>query len=671
VKKFALLVLGAAIAYLVWALPRSSDARLPGFAGSESCRECHEKEFDAWRGSHHDLAMQHATAATVLGDFDDAEFEHQGTTFHFVRTGDLFRVRIKDQTYPVPYVFGVDPLQQYLLDTGDGRLQALPVAWDVLTKRWFAWYEEAFELGEPRFTWNHMCADCHSTGYRKNYDPETRVYKPSYEEVNIGCEACHGPGQAHNADPEFKTTPVQCAPCHSRRAQLDDFSHGHKYLDLHDLSLIVDPLYYPDGQILDEVYVWGSFLQSKMHNAGVTCMDCHDPHTARLKREGNALCTECHQLEPPERLPTLKKRDYETFTHHGHQPGTEGSLCIECHMASRLYMGNDERHDHSFRVPRPDLTVTIGVPNACTGCHLDRPPEWAVEAARGMGDGTALEKEHFGTVFAADDLDGLIRIAFGEAEPEIVRASAVFRLGRFADPKAREAIEEATSDSSALIRLAAVRAGARDITKLVDDPVGAVAVNAAQTAGVLNELVLARLRYLADQAEGPFNRAVFHERAQEFEEAERQYRLALSLDREFLPAYFNLGNVLARRGRVGNAEEQFRAILAIDPQNGEAHYSLALLLVEHNRAPDALPHLRKAAHVRPRALYNLGLLLQRMNKPDEARAALEEAHKLIPDDNDVVYALAVFHAQRRERAEMLRYARILAERKDARAPAFR
>ncbi|MHC4451447.1 MAG: cytochrome c3 family protein [Planctomycetota bacterium] len=426
-KKLALLALGAAIAYLVWALPRDSDTMLPGFAGSESCRECHQKEFDAWRGSHHDLAMQHATAATVLGNFDDAEFEHQGTTYRFVRTGDLFRVRIKDQTYPVPYVFGVDPLQQYLLDTGDGRLQALPVAWDVVTKRWFAWYEEAFELGEPRFTWNHMCADCHSTGYRKNYDPKTRAYEPRYEEVNIGCEACHGPGRAHNADPEVKTTPVQCAPCHSRRAQLDDFSHGHKYLDLHDLSLIVDPLYYPDGQILDEVYVWGSFLQSKMHNAGVTCMDCHDPHTARLKREGNALCTECHQLEPPERLPTLKKRDYETFAHHGHQPGTEGSLCIECHMASRLYMGNDERHDHSFRVPRPDLTVTIGVPNACTGCHLDRPPEWAVEAARGMGDGTALQKAHFGTVFAADDLDGLIRIAFGEAEPEIVRARA--RLG--------------------------------------------------------------------------------------------------------------------------------------------------------------------------------------------------------------------------------------------------
>ncbi|MHC4939309.1 MAG: tetratricopeptide repeat protein [Planctomycetota bacterium] len=668
-RKITLLILGAVLAYLAFRGMRREAATPPAFMGSESCRECHQEEYDKWKGSHHDLAMQHATPETVLGDFGDAEFEHQGTSYRFERDGELFRVRIGDRTYPVPYTFGVHPLQQYLLDCGDGRLQALPVAWDVPAKQWFAWYEEAFELDEPRFNWNHMCADCHSTGYRKNF--KDGVFAYSYEEVNIGCEACHGPCEEHNADPTVKTMTVQCAPCHSRRAQMDDFRHGAGYHELHDLALITEPLYYPDGQIRDEVYVWGSFLQSKMHNAGVTCMDCHDPHSARLLREGNELCTECHRADPPERFPTLKKRDYETFEHHGHQPGTEGSLCIECHMASRTYMGNDVRHDHSFRIPRPDLSVTIGVPNACTGCHLDRPPEWAAEAARGMGDGVAAETPHFGTVFATNDLDGLIRIAFGEAAPEIVRASAVFRLRGHADPKARQAIEEAAEDMSALIRLAAVRAGARDVKRLIEDPVGSVAVNAAQTAGIMTDRLRRRFEYLADRAEGPFNRAIVHEKNDEPEEAERQYRAALAIDPRFLPARFNLGNLLARIGRSGAAEQEFEKILEIDPDNGEAHYSLALLLVELKRPNDALPHLREAARMRPRALYNLGLLLQQLGKPEEGRAALEEAHRRIPRDNDVIYALAFLHARRGEREEALRYVRILAERGDPRASGFR
>ena len=670
--KFLLLAAGVALAAV---LIRSRDAIDPvavsAFAGSASCRECHEKEYAAWRGSHHDLAMQHATNETVLGDFDDTAFAHQGTTYRFEIDGDGYRVRIGESVYPVPYTFGVEPLQQYLLDTGNGRLQALPVAWDVAHKRWFTWYEEAFELGEPRFNWNHMCADCHSTGYRKGYDPSTATYEPVFAEVNLGCEACHGPMRDHNEDPTIPGTTVQCAPCHSRRSQLAEFVHGHDYLDLHDPALITEPLYYPDGQIRDEVYVWGSFLQSKMHNAGVVCVDCHDPHTARLKREGNAVCTECHRLDPPERLPTLKKRDYETTEHHAHDPGTPGSQCIDCHMASRIYMGNDERRDHSFRIPRPDLSVSIGVPNACEKCHLDRPPEWAATAMLGMGDGTASERPHFGTVFASNDLEGLIRIAFGEAQPEIVQASAVLRLGRFADPRAREAIEEAAGSALPLVRLAAVRAGARQLDSMLDDEAGAVAVAAAQLSGVLSETLLRRFDYLSDQAEGPFNRALVHERRREFELAEKEYRRALALDDRFLPAHFNLGNLLARRGRTDAAEKQFLAILELDPENAEAHYSLALLLAESNRLADALPHLRKAATERPRALYNLGLLLQRLERMDEARVALEEAHRRTPGDNDVVYALAVFFTQRKEREKALHYSRMLAERGDARARGFR
>jgi len=481
-----------------------SPAVTPSFAGSARCGECHEEEYGAWRGSHHDLAMQYATEETVLGDFDDAVFEHGGVTYRFTRNDGSYQVHVDGERYPAPFTFGVEPLQQVLLDVGKGRFQALPVAWDVANERWYAWYEEPFDLHEPRFTWNHMCAACHSTDFRKNWDESAQAYASTFEEIDVACESCHGPGRQHADDPERPIGTLDCAHCHSRRAQLHDNTFGD-FPGAHAPALITEPLYYSDGQIRDEVYVWGSFQQSKMHGVGVTCLDCHDPHSARLLREGNAVCTECHRLDPPERFPTLKKRDYETYAHHNHDPGSV--RCVECHMPARVYMGIDERRDHSFRVPRPDLAASIGVPNACNACHLDRPPEWAAEAMLGMGDGTAAQRPHFGTAFASGDVAGLVRVAFDEAQPEIVRASAIVRLAGRGEPEAREAVEEAAASRLPLMRLAAVRAGARDLDPLLQDEAEAVALEAAARLGVLNEPLRRHLDYLADVAEGPYNLA--------------------------------------------------------------------------------------------------------------------------------------------------------------------
>ncbi|MCB1854144.1 MAG: hypothetical protein KDI05_04650, partial [Halieaceae bacterium] len=307
------------------------------FTGSESCSNCHQQEYANWQGSHHDLAMQLPTPETVLGDFDDASFTYNGVTTRFYRDGDLFKVRTDGEDgkladYTVKYVFGVYPLQQYLLPLSRGRLQALSIAWDARPadqggQRWYHLYpDEAIDYRDPLHwtgpyqNWNSRCAECHSTDLVKNYDPATRAFDTHYAEIDVGCEACHGPGEEHLelarenklagvANGGFPTALAQrgdwafpenatiarrkqalesraqvdsCGRCHSRRGTLGDYHYGADLLATHRLALPQPPLYYHDGQIRDEDYVYGSFLQSKMHLAGVVCSNCHEPHSLAL-----------------------------------------------------------------------------------------------------------------------------------------------------------------------------------------------------------------------------------------------------------------------------------------------------------------------------------------------------------------------------------------------------
>ncbi|MFW2386818.1 MAG: multiheme c-type cytochrome, partial [Polyangiales bacterium] len=392
-------------------------------AGTPKCASCHEDEHERWTGSHHDLAMQEATPDTVLGDFNDRTVRYYKESARFVRDGDAFFVEAlgadgKPGRFPVLFTFGVEPLQQYLVEIEPGRLQSFLFAWDTRPKelggqRWFHLQpDEYVEPGDalhwtgPSYNWNYSCADCHSTALKKNYDRSTKRYSTEYFEINVGCEACHGPGSRHvelaeaaeaanealgavsgferrlsapaarawtfgdgKAIASLTTAEASdevesCAPCHSRRADLGGDSPS--YHDRYRVAALDDRLYFDDGQIRDEVYVYGSFLQSKMHAAGVVCSDCHDGHSTKLRLEGNALCSRCHQADV-----------YDTPKHLFHEAGTEGSLCRDCHMPERTYMVNDDRADHRFGIPRPALAEAIGAPDACTGCHVDKSPGWA------------------------------------------------------------------------------------------------------------------------------------------------------------------------------------------------------------------------------------------------------------------------------------------------------
>ena len=404
-----MLVIGTiALAMLMYewfsGLPADATAQ---YVGGSSCIECHQDQYDLFAGSHHDLAMDVANEETVLAKFDGTKIEHFGITSTVFRDGERFMVNTQGpdgqmQDFEVTMVFGCDPLQQYMVELkpardadGHGQYQVLRLSWDVAKQQWFYLsppdvYEQIHPDDPLHWTsvtqrWNSNCASCHSTDLQKNFDTLTGKYNTTFVDIDVNCEACHGPGSLHVEiaqnrrffwdanhglglttklkDSKNMTQVEACAPCHSRRTQIESGDlKGQRYDEHFSCQLLSNRVYHDDGQIRDEDYVYGSFIQSKMYHRGIKCTDCHDPHSTKVKFTDNQLCTSCHQH------PAGK---YDTAAHHRHQAGSTGALCVECHMPATTYMAIDSRRDHSFRVPRPDLSVKFGTPNACTACHID------------------------------------------------------------------------------------------------------------------------------------------------------------------------------------------------------------------------------------------------------------------------------------------------------------
>jgi predicted CXXCH cytochrome family protein len=700
----------AALAVIVTAIPLAalrpprhaavSAPPAPAFVGTAACIGCHPDQFRDWRGSDHDLAMDAAADSTVLGDFDDTEFTLHGVTSRFFRRAGGWFVHTEGPDgamadFEITHVFGHDPLQQYMIPFPGGRLQVLNIAWDTVRGRWFQMYPDQdippgdwLHWTRNGQNWNGMCAECHSTDLRKNYDPAQDAYNTTWSDIDVGCEACHGPGSAHaawagappmarpdlpNAGLTAATSDLDgpalvelCAPCHARRSELGDYDHsGGPLLDTMLPALLREGLYEADGQVRDEVYVYGSFLQSKMYARGVRCSDCHDSHSLKLVREGNDLCLQCHEGAV-----------YDTADHHFHKKvhegrPSDGALCVKCHMVERPYMVIDWRADHSFRVPRPDLTQELGTRDACSTCHADKPLQWSVDAwTKWFGAG---RKPHYGTALAAaragrpDAAPPLRRLADSPLQPAIVRATALEHLAAYPDSTSRATLEAALAGDEALLRhTAALRVNEPDPARraellgpLLSDPLRAVRMAAvSQLAGVDTTLLKSYQRAALRQGLAEYTAAMEH--ALDFASsglnlgnlrrnlgdpagAERYYRLALGVDDIYLPAMMNLAVLLSGQGRNAEAEDLLRRAVAAYPDNAGAASSLGLLLVETGRTDEALSWLRRSAERDPRGVrvrYNLGLLLQQAGRPAEAEDVLREALELAPEDFDVLFALA-------------------------------
>jgi len=708
-------------------------AQDPEYIGTERCGACHADELAAWRGSHHDLAMQPATPQSVLADFAAGSVRHDGQQTRFLEQDGRFYVHTAggqgdSVELRISHVFGVEPLQQYLVARPGGRLQALTLAWDTRPAaagggRWFDLYpEQQLAPGDPLHwsglnqNWNTMCAECHSTRLRKGYSPDSDSFATRWAAIDVACEACHGPGRRHadwaaseprppspdlalavrladTNEGRWEMNPATgnasrtagrssaaelhtCARCHSRRIGIvADPPPGKALLDTHEPALLEAGLYHADGQIDGEVYVYGSFLQSRMHAAGVTCSDCHDPHGLELRAEGAAVCRQCHA-----------PLEYDSAGHHHHDDAAAGAPdCLACHMPGKHYMGVDHRRDHSLRVPRPDLAAEVDTPDACSGCHgeAERPrlaaafTRWYPARAAKPHFGQAIAAARRGEIGAGRRLEALAR---RPAVPGIARATAVSLLPEYPRPGRAELLAGALGDSDGLVRLAAVRALAQSGQRLparlliprLGDPRRAVRIAAARGLAPVHERALSRAdqpafqsalqayiaaqRASAERAFAHVNLGGLYRDLGRTEQAEQAYRRALRLEPDSVQARVNLADLLRAGGRDDAAVALLRAGLEHTPEAAPLHHALGLALVRRGQDEAALEALARGSALAPanaRFAYVHAVALHEAGQPMAAIARLEETHEQRPANREVLRALLAYQQQAGELAAAL------------------
>ncbi len=691
--------------------PRDAGAATPppiaapaSYVGQAVCASCHRGEADAWSSSHHAKSMAEATPATVLGAFDGARFAYAGVTSTFFRRGDAYTVRTDGEDgalgdFSVHFTFGVAPLQQYLVELPGRGLQALGIAWDARPRlqggqRFFHLYpdghvthDDALHWTRPRQRWSAMCADCHSTDLRRRYDPASAGIETTYAEIDVACEACHGPGSLHVAwardgasaapgkglvmtfderrgatwDIDPRTGSARrsrprggtrgidaCARCHARRGELGvPCEPGAPIGQAYRVALLDDGLYFPDGQIGDEVFEYGSFLQSRMFHAGVTCSDCHNPHTLSLRAPGSDVCLQCHAADR-----------FRSPAHHHHREGSPGAACVACHMPARTYMVVDVRRDHGFRIPRPDRSLTLGTPNACNACHTRRTPAWAAERVRAWypdqnpGFQTFAEVLHAGSAGAPGATRALLRLAANGAQPGIARASALARLDAIPDAAALDVVRRLLGDDDPLVRRAAAAAYALApppalvaLVPVLDDPVRDVRFEATRRLARIRSAALPRrdvqrcarafddlaaaLRAQSDRPEALAELGALDLDLGRAADAEAAFFQALAVDPTFAPAAVDLADLYRRSGRDAQGEPVLHRFLAgaSGPESAIAHHALGLWLVRAGRGDEALAELRRAAELAPedpRFGYVLAVALRDAGRAAEARHALVE-----------------------------------------------
>jgi predicted CXXCH cytochrome family protein len=551
-----------------------------------------------------------------------------------------------------------------------------------------------------------MCAECHTTKLDRNYNAAANSYATTWKEINVACEACHGPGSNHVAwakhEPggtnlanhglivaldersgvtwtrvaatgnALRSTPLNserelavCAQCHSRRVAFTaGMDHDGRFFDTHEVALLRMPLYFADGQQHDEVYELGSFLQSRMHAHGVTCSDCHDPHSAGLRAPGNAVCTQCHSAAK-----------YDGPAHTLHAAGSTGAQCAACHMPTRNYMGIDARHDHSIRIPRPDLSVKLETPNSCTDCHRNRSASWAaaaIEHAFGperKGFQTFGATLHDGRIGAPDAVAELTALAIDPQAPGIVRATAVADLRPYLSAAAMSALDAAVADPDPMVRGAALdtllvappQQRLSLALGLIEDPSAIVRTKAARALAIIPDQggdaamraqldrgfaeYIASQRANADRPEAHLNLGLFYAERRNPEQSEAEYRAAIALQTDFVPAYVNLADLYRAYGRDADAETTLTAGLQSVPGNADLNHALGLLRVRQKRVADALPLLEAAMRAdldNPRYAYVYGIALHDSGRQKLGIAVLEQSLALHPRNPELLSALAAY-----------------------------
>lgn len=683
------------------------------YVGDQACKNCHYNQYKDWLASDHFKAMQTANDSSVEGNFNNTSYTSDGITSHFFKKANKYFINTqgndgKYHDYEIKYTFGYYPLQQYLIVFPGGRLQVTRQCWDVKKKRWFHQYpgqmipaHDWLHWTGNAQTWNTTCAFCHSTNLEKNYDHNDNTYHTTYSVMTVSCESCHGAAQLHinyiksadykngkkvrnsylqmtkNSDQQTQIN--TCAPCHSRRAEVSaDKLASSELLDNYIPQIPSKEFYYADGQAKDEDYVYTSFLESKMYSRGVECSNCHNPHSGKVLYTTNQLCLQCHA------------KKYDDFSHTFHQAGTVAAECKSCHMPSRVYMGNDVRYDHTFRVPRPDLSAQYGTPNACNNCHKDKTVTWTANAIiKWYGPNRAY---HFAEdLIPASKLDAnsqghILRLLNDTATPSIIKATALYYLKDIKTNTTAQKLIKSIHDKNALVRYQALRSLAdfppevwlNEVGFALSDKVRAVRIAAADLYTTIpapqvppgvytaftnskNDLEKYTL-YQTDFATGDALAGDYYLKLNDYNNAERFYLLGLKKDTAMNYARLNLSVLYNIKGENQKALQVLQDALQTDPTNDRIYFNMGLLYNEMKNPAKAEESFAKAVTLKsqnPRLYYNYGLMLEKDNKITETISIFNNGLKLSPLDADLNYALSVLYLELNQMDKATRYALIL------------
>ncbi len=684
------------------------------FVGDTSCQSCHAKEHAAWKGSDHAKAMAVANDSTVLGDFDNQTYTADGVTSRFFKKEGKYFINTQGadgryHDFEIKYTFGHYPLQQYLIAFEKGKMQVTRQSWDSKNKKWFHQYPgQKIPAGDwlhwtgNAQNWNTMCGECHTTNYKKNYDIETDSYQTTFSQLSVSCESCHGPASGHvnfvkssdykNGDRQAgsylmmtknstqQAEMITCFPCHARKGTISvNLLHSNDILDNYIPEIPSTEFYYADGQMNDEDFTYASFLQSKMYRHGVKCSNCHNPHSGKLLIAGNGVCNQCHS-----------NKKYDMPAHTFHAVGTEGAQCKNCHMPSKYYMGNDLRHDHIFRVPRPDLSAKYGTPNACNNCHKNKSAQWASDAiVKWYGNKRAYH-------FAEDLIPGskldqaaqshLIRLLKDTATPSIIQATAIQYISSIPDDVSLQNLLKQLDNKDAQVRYRAVSGlvsfsssgWLAAVTPMLKDPVRAVRIAVAnllisinspqlvnglgesytKAASELNDYTL----YQSDFASGSIMVADYYYKLANYESAEKFYLRGLQKDNQINYARLNLATVYNLEGKNDKALQILQDALKVDDKNDRIYFNLALLYNEMNDPKNVESNLKKAIalkSVNPRVYYNYAILLQQRKEYSSAEQQYLKAWQLAPNDMEINYAICILYLQENKADKAIPYAQTL------------
>lgn len=703
-----------------------------GFVGAETCKTCHSDTYQEWQTSHHAKAMMVANKDSVLGDFSGVSFTHEGVKSTFTTKGGKYFITTqslsgKQQTFPVIHTFGYVPLQQYLLDIGEGKLQAFDVAWDSRSKaeggqRWFKLLPKEdtspdSHLHWQRYlmNWNSRCADCHSTALDKGYEPASHSYNTTYSEINVACESCHGPGQGHvdwvkggksssvdhrGFDARIKSAipfafkdganiatsdqkPIRseinsCASCHSRRAIIDgDNQSVGNYHDKFQLRLLDQDFYHPHGRIQEEVFVLGSFMQSKMYEAGVTCSNCHNPHSGELKAEGNGLCAQCH-----------KPSTYDTPDHHKHPVGSTGAQCVTCHMPTETYMEVDPRRDHRFHVPEVAEDLRYGVDSVCSSCHAKQGEKWVNDHLKKwvkkptdpqyipFGDINAHARD--GNPVALMPMKAYIE---NENNPIMQRATLMALAGRITSRVSAELIAQQIRSPEPVMRRAAVSASQffpmefrwQLIKSRMNDPVRTVRHEVArqllgfrgqmtpqeskQLTNLIREYEKA-LKAIEDTPAGQSGLSVVAMSQGDTIRAERALKKALVIEPLYVPAMMNLADLYRSQGKKDQARVMLEKAIKAAPESGAAHFGLGLYWLRQKDTERGLQFLKIATEQTdrtPRYFYVYSVALESVGQLDQAISVLQTSNRLWKNQYETLMLLIQYLEKAGRDREVLPY----------------